>query len=96
VPDAGWLTPPHARKEVKRFGDVRKHNYSQADHVEYLQNPPYRDHSWFHFDSLCARGFLSLCVSIRGPPFHRTERKLLPAKDGGVLRTVKDARPPVL
>jgi hypothetical protein len=54
--------------EVKRFGDVRKHNYSQADHAEYLQNPPYRDHSWFHFDSLCARGFLSLCVSIRGRP----------------------------
>jgi hypothetical protein len=55
---------------VKRFGDVRKHNYSQADHAEYLQNPQYRDRSWFHFDSLCARG--------------------------GVLRTVKDARPPVL
>jgi len=68
VPDAGWLTPPHARKEVKRFGDVRKHNYSQADHAEYLQNPPYRDHSWFHFDSLCAWGFLSLYVSIRGRP----------------------------
>ena len=81
---------------MKRFGDVRKHNYSQADLAEYLQNPPYRDHSLFHFDSLCAPGLsFSLC-QYSGPPFHRTERKLLPTKDGGVLRTVKDARPPVL
>jgi hypothetical protein len=45
MPGAVRLTPPHTGKWVKRFSDVREHNYDQTGRAKELQKSPDHIHA---------------------------------------------------